>query len=358
MRWLDEEGLDDLATGSAILGAGGGGDPYVGKLIAREAIRRCGSVPLVDLDELADDALAVFCFLVGAPSVMVEKLPSARALAQAVQTLERRLGRSVTHLVSIEAGGLNSVTPIGAAALLQYPVLDADGMGRAFPSVAMVTPTLYGVAAAPFVLIDERGTAVTIEESSNLLVEHFARSVTVAMGCSSACAGYPMTALDARRTLIPGTLSLAQQLGRAVRAARAGRRDPVASLLGEYGGRLLFTGKLVTVDRRIERGFNLGRVEIEGFDDDGGSLLEIEFQNEHLVARRDGELVACVPDLIMALDSDSGEPIPTESLRYGFRVAVVAMPCDPRWRTPEGLALAGPRAFGYDVEYVPWDEKT
>ena len=50
------------------------------------------------------------------------------------------------------------------------------------------------------------------------------------------------------------------------------------------------------------------------------------------------------------------EAIHTERLRYGQRVSVIAFPCDPIWRTPRGLALAGPRAFGYDFDYVPVEE--
>jgi uncharacterized protein len=41
------------------------------------------------------------------------------------------------------------------------------------------------------------------------------------------------------------------------------------------------------------------------------------------------------------------------TVRYGYRVAVVAMPCTPKWRTEKGLALVGPCYFGYDVDYVP-----
>ena len=36
--------LDDIAVGGAILGTGGGGDPYVGKLMAQQAIRKYGPV--------------------------------------------------------------------------------------------------------------------------------------------------------------------------------------------------------------------------------------------------------------------------------------------------------------------------
>src|SRR5207245_5099634 len=63
-----------------------------------------------------------------------------------------------------------------------------------------------------------------------------------------------------------------------------------------------------------------------------------------------------LPDLISVLDVESAEAITTERLRYGQRVAVIAYPCDPIWRTPGGLQLAGPAAFGYDHPYVPVEE--
>jgi len=68
---------------------------------------------------------------------------------------------------------------------------------------------------------------------------------------------------------------------------------------------------------------------------------------------RDGIFIATVPDLIMALELDTGEPVPVEEIRYGYRVAVVGLPCDSRWRTEAGLAIAGPRRFGYEMDYRP-----
>src|SRR5207237_9622084 len=72
----------------------------------------------------------------------------------------------------------------------------------------------------------------------------------------------------------------------------------------------------------------------------------------HLLAIRDGQVVASVPDLITILDAETAEPVTTEGLRYGFRVVVLGIPCDPKWRTPDGLALVGPRYFKYDIDYV------
>src|SRR5690606_13401951 len=56
------------------------------------------------------------------------------------------------------------------------------------------------------------------------------------------------------------------------------------------------------------------------------------------------------------MEIDSGEPIPAEEIRYGYRVAVVGLPCDPHWRTEAGIALTGPRRFGYDMDYRPVEE--
>jgi DUF917 family protein len=63
-----------------------------------------------------------------------------------------------------------------------------------------------------------------------------------------------------------------------------------------------------------------------------------------------------VPDLITVLDSETSEAIATERIRYGQRVTVIAFPCDPIWRTDRGIAATGPRAFGYDFDYLPVEE--
>ena len=146
---------------------------------------------------------------------------------------------------------------------------------------------------------------------------------------------------------------LAQDLGRRIRISRETHADPIEAVGSRLGGKAIFRGKVVDVDRRTEAGFAKGRAQLDGVDSYVGSRLELNFQNENLVALLDGFVVASVPDLIMVLDSETGEPVTTEEVRYGFRVAVVAAPCEPRWRTPEGLKLVGPRYFGYDFDYVP-----
>ena len=345
--------IDDIARGAAVLGAGGGGDPYLGSLIAKHAIAEHGPVALVAPADVPDEALVLPVAIMGAPTVIVERPPAGDELVRAVAALSRHLGRPVTHIAFFEAGGLNSMTPIQTAAATGLPLIDADGMGRAFPELQMVTFSLEGIDASPMVLSDDKGNVVLLEASDNVWAERLARVATVEVGCSAPIALYPHSGAQTRAAQVPHTLSLARGIGRLLRESRAAHRDPAAALTEALGGRVLLRGKVVDVGRSTAGGFVRGSARIEGTEGDAGSVLELEFQNEHLVARRDGELVATVPDLICVLDADTGEPVTTEAMRYGFRVSVIGLPCDPRWRTPEGLALVGPRYFGYDVDYLP-----
>ncbi|WP_328293482.1 DUF917 domain-containing protein [Kineococcus sp. NBC_00420] len=351
LQRLRIEDLADVARGAAVLGTGGGGDPHIGELLARSAVRRHGPVELTALAELPDDAVVLPVAMMGAPTVMVEKLPSTEQVGRAVEVLTRHLGLRVTHIACDEAGGVNSLIPVVAAAELGLPLVDADGMGRAFPELQMTLPTLYGIKGTPMSIVDEKGNAGIFETIDNTWAERLARTATVEMGCSAMISNYAMSGAEARRSLVPGTLSLAAAIGRTITAAK-GSDDPVAPVVDHLGGRLLFTGKVVDVARRTTTGFARGEARLEGTAEFTGSTLLLQFQNENLVAERDGELVATVPDLISTLDLASGEAVTTETLRFGHRVAVIASPCDPRWRSDAGLALAGPRVFGYDVEPV------
>ncbi|HEX6989167.1 MAG TPA: DUF917 domain-containing protein [Bacillota bacterium] len=349
--------IEDIALGAAVLGTGGGGDPYIGKLMAAEAIDRFGPVDLIDLDDLADDDLVICSAMMGAPTVMVEKIPAGEEFVRAFEAIEARLGRKARAVMSAEAGGLNSTTPFITAAAMRRPLVDADGMGRAFPELQMVTLTLYGLSATPMSMADEKGNVVVLDCVDNLWTERLARTATVEMGCTAMIALYAATGAQLREAACRNTISLAQRVGAAIRTARAQQRDAVTAVLDVTGGFRLFKGKIVDVGRRTERGFARGHARLEGLGEHAGRTLEIEFQNEHLVARTDDRVLCSVPDLICLVDAESGEPITTEAMRYGFRVEVLGIPCDPRWRTAAGLELVGPGYFGYDFEYVPVEER-
>src|SRR6266550_2554246 len=137
-RLLDPDSLRALSRGCAILGAGGGGDAYVTLLQVLQATEDFGPVPLVDLDELPDDALIMPCAGIGAPTVSVEKIENGDEGARLREHLQFMTGRRVAALMAIEIGGGNGLLPITWAARMGLPVVDADGIGRAFPEVPQV----------------------------------------------------------------------------------------------------------------------------------------------------------------------------------------------------------------------------
>jgi hypothetical protein len=345
--------LDALALGASFLGTGGGGDPYIGSLMARQALLAHGPVTVMDLTDVPDDAVCVMSAVMGAPTVLVEKLPGGNEQSTALRALEQRLERKITHIISAEVGGLNSMIPIVAAATAGLPLVDCDAMGRAFPEIQMSTPTIHGIKATPMAIADDKGNSVILDAIDNHWTERIARSVAVDMGAAAFIALFPQTGKQAKRSMIGGTLALAERIGEAILQARAEKSDPVQAAIAVTGGYRLFDGKIVDVERRTLEGFARGEVTIEGLGDRSGSRLLIDFQNENLIAIADGSVVGTVPDLIIVLESETGRPITTEELRYGHRVAVVGVPSAPQWRTDNGLELVGPRYFGYDVEFRP-----
>ena len=138
-----------------------------------------------------------------------------------------------------------------------------------------------------------------------------------------------------------------------MRQAQRNHVDPIEAILEHAGGKRLFVGKVSDVDRRTTGGFLRGRAKLSGLDKDKGRDIAIDFQNEWVIAREGDDVIATTPDLICLLDSDSGEGLGTEIIRYGQRVTVIALPAPAVLTTPKGLQHVGPRAFGYDLDYRP-----
>jgi DUF917 family protein len=82
------------------------------------------------------------------------------------------------------------------------------------------------------------------------------------------------------------------------------------------------------------------------------ATMEYNIQNEINEARVDAAPIATSPDLICVLDSVTGDAIGTETIRYGQRVTVIALPPPLVFLSPRGLEHVGPQAFGYDIPYT------
>jgi DUF917 family protein len=351
---ITEADLAHIALGAGILGTGGGGNTYIGFLRAREALRRGQRIRVIPPERLGADDIAIAVGGIGAPTVSAERIKQGGESLRALRAVEAAAGRPAAAVLSDEIGGSNAMEPMIAAALAGLPVVDADAMGRAFPELQMSTFLMRGLPCAPSALADDKGNVMVFPHAASAMwLERIARAATVAVGCAAAFAMAPVTGADILRHGVRNTVSQAWRLGAAVTVARRQRRDPVAAILAQEQGLLLYEGRIIDVLRRTTAGFARGHMRARGTGAHHGTTLEIEFQNENLIARVDGRPVAIVPDLICILDAATARPYFTDELRFGLPIAVVALPCSPLLRDAAALRVVGPRAFGYDLDYAP-----
>ncbi|MDR0342120.1 MAG: DUF917 domain-containing protein [Nocardiopsaceae bacterium] len=342
--------LPVYALGCAIASSGGGGSTKTPLAMALRAVEELGPVDVVDVGSLEPDGMVMPVGLIGAPMVATERVWSGEEAFILREQVETLCKAPVVALMCYEIGGSNGLLPVTWAARLGLPLLDADGMGRAFPEMQQQSMHLSGVPASPMVLTDGCGEVAVLWAATNYRAERLARRAMGLFGGACAAAAYPMTAGRAATAVIRGSVSRAFKVGGSLRL-RAMER--IAAITQAVGGAVLLEGKIIELTRESDSGFVRGAAIVAGLGQDANRLIRLEMQNEVLLALEDGELLAMVPDIISVIGSDTCEPLPTEGMRLGQRVTIVAHPSPPVWTTPEGLNVAGPRAFGLPFEYAP-----
>ena len=254
MRKIGIAEIEDIALGAALLGAGGGGDPYVGKLVAIGAVKECGPVTLLEPEEVPDDALVVPIAMMGAPTVLSEKAIGGKEYQTLYDTVSTFYGKPIYAFMPIEAGGVNSMLPIAAAARLGLPLVDCDGMGRAFPELQMVTFTIGGGSATPMALVDEKGNSCIFR--------------TMACGGSVSVSLFSMEGAFLKQYAVKGIVTRSQTLGSAIRRVKeVSDCTPEEEFLRITEGFRLFKGKISDVLREVRAGFNFGKVLLDGIGD-------------------------------------------------------------------------------------------
>ncbi|EED14116.1 conserved hypothetical protein [Talaromyces stipitatus ATCC 10500] len=362
--------LDFISQGCKILGCGGGGDPYQEYLKVSAIVRgNPGTVKVISPSYLPEDALVGWTGCMGSPEVSMERLENDEC-HKAHEELMRVTGSlAVSGLVALEIGGGNGVVNLGVAARLGVPCIDADYMGRAYPTVWQVTPNVYGTsrgeALVPMTIASGDGSVVTMTTSrTDMLVDKILRASCVEMGCRAGSAGPPKTSKTVREQAITNSVSLAWWIGRAI-ALEKTIADRAKRIIDELGGpesaAILGEGKITNVERVLKTGHTYGVLEVEGKLEDGTkALLRVPFKNENafveaVFSNSDSKILASVPDLIAVLDAETGAGLGTPEYKYGLKVMIIAIAASPRWTdTPRGMALGGPGSMGFeDIEYVP-----
>ena len=351
--------IQDMARGAVFLGTGGGGDPYIGELFVTRQLLQGKHPVIIPASDLKDDAFVISVAGIGAPTVLIEHLVSAHTLLKIVDATQKHFGRPIDALISAEIGGANSMFPLALGAIAGIPVIDADGMGRAFPHIEMTTFSVYGCRATPALLLDDAGNVVMMHTVNDRTAEDVARAVCASLGSMIYGALYAMTGKQTKQFAVHGTLNDTLEIGQCIRGAREGSDDAVLALVRHLNrpdqgrhARLLFEGKIQDVSHQTRDGWHWGRCLIADPQQPDVEFA-VEIQNEFLVARRNGKSVAIVPDLISIVDRESAEPLTAEMLAYGQRVAVIGYGAAEIMRRPESLAVFGPKMFGIDEPFTP-----
>jgi hypothetical protein len=364
--------VEDLIRGLTLLGTGGGGRPDVGLELLLphvEGGRTLGWRPPESVD---DDAWVCSVFGMGSiapatPMSVAERTalgypadwPVERPMVRAVEELAAFTGRRIAAIVPFELGAGNTANPIDAAHRLGLDLIDGDCAGRAIPELSQTTAALAGIPFTPGAIADPWGNVLIMKEAASAEVaERIGKMISVAtklpdMKAPCAHAGFLMRGRELKSIVVPGGVSRALAVGRAIRDARARAQDPVDAAARALDGWTLFRGRVARKEWESRDGYMFGSTTVEGDGPDRGRTLRIWFKNENHVTWRDGRPWVLSPDLVMLLDAASGEPYTNTQLLEGTRVGVLGARADGKLRTPRAVASLGPRHYGHDLEYTP-----
>ncbi|AGO11287.1 AaceriACR027Cp [[Ashbya] aceris (nom. inval.)] len=364
--------IDFISVGAYILGCGGGGDPHSDTIELKRIVKNGGIIKVLTLDEFDrktnGKGRAINVAYCGSPTLSSERL-HANELLEAVELIERWEGRKAEGIFMFEIGGSNGLAGLWTAYKKNLPCIDIDLMGRAYPTQWQSLPSVYNdLKGYPYAaLSDGNGMSLLFTSVANdVQMENLVRDAMNNHGVQCGVVDPTMDIPRMKKETVLNTLSLSWRIGRAVRIAQAkgdtGRLPDyiITAAGGPDAAKYLFKGKIISVEKKLERGYGYGVVIIKGLDDQS-AIVKVPFKNENIVAYRvnaDGteEPICSVPDLITLVDEHGGA-VGTQDYRYGLIVHVMAFAPSERWTsTPRGIEVGGPKGFGKafeNIEYKP-----
>jgi len=361
------EDCEDFIQGCLFLGTGGGGSPESGMRVLKKALEDGITIEWVDVDDIPDDVWAVNPCGTGSIAPVSEKTLREierlglvdnlgdSALVEAVKELEDYLDRSFGCVVAFEPGASNTPDALVTGARLGIPVVDGDYAGRAVPEDLQSTTHLYGKHPWPFAAVDRWGNITIVKHAANVhMGERIGKMLALAAYGDASTAITPLPAHEMKEILVRGTLTKCFAIGRSIRAAREKGEDPIDAALKVAGGWRLFEGVVTGKEWEDRGGYMFGTNHVKGTGDYEGQTLDVWFKNENHVSWLNGEPWVCSPDLLTLVYKESGEGATNTLIKEGDKVVAAGMKGLEAFRTEFGLnEAAGPRYFGFDIDYVP-----
>ncbi len=350
LKILSNRDLVDLVNGAAIFSAGGGGNPKAGHKIVERLTSDGYLAKMIDSSEIPDNAKVVNFACVGATTSIDY---DSDAAVKTLKILEESENFSSFAIIPVELGGFNTLAAIDVAARCDIPIVDGDGAGRSVPEVHLKVYTIDNISLTPMTIADPYAKNVIVlkEAADAKATERIARVLASEWNNSAYTARRILTGKQTKNSPVQQSLSRSIKIGSILRKSP----NPIAEVLKKTDGFKLFEGIVDSVDQRTEAGFTFVDVKLQGLSEYIKSIFNFKTKNEILVAYRDDKLIGIAPDIITAVDPETGTCLPAETIEHGDRLIVLGLPAPPKWRTERGQELWNEvlHRSGIHADYLP-----
>jgi len=364
MRELGEKELKDIANGACLLASGGGGTIDAPQWIIPEILKFKPHVTLIDLEEIKAGTQGAVVACMGSPKALKD-IGFHGSAFRAWDLLEQTIRTKFSFSISVETGSVNTFIAMLTAAKMGIPIVDADGAGRAVPTLDMLTFS-QPIPISPFTIANEASTQFHEPNSQATLygktptdIENLARpfiSVPGEFDQTAGVAGWAMDQKDilSRHPLISGTITRARKTGQALRKSD----NPVKALEEFFGPDfyLLFKGKLAQIVQAESGGFDRGVLSFKN----AVKTVHIVNQNENMIAwdADKNRPLAMAPDSISYIN-EKGMALSNADLNLGDDIYIIGIRANKRLRQDPYLKdqfLTGLKNVGYYGKYVPLEQ--
>lgn len=368
MRKLNKEDLENILYGCSYLGCGGGGSLPEGLKRIYQDLKAGLEFKLMPVEEMGDDEYAASPYGVGSTAPVTPErekqfasLPRIRQepTEASFRLLERYSGKKFVAVYPGEIGPGNTAWALSAAAHLGVATLDADQVGRATPEINQNSVLVAGVPTVPAAAASQFGDEIILEKvASTSREEEIFRAISVvSLGIGVTDSAIPGRTAKRPGVLVVRSVSHAEKIGKAYRKAIESHRNPIQAVVEAGEGYRLFEGRIADFDWKDEGGYLVGDVTLSGVSNSDGSRYRVWYKNENILSWRDGQVDVTPPDLISLIVTDTGQAVPNPHFEKDQKVTIVGFKAPDLWRTADGLKAFGPKHFGFDVPYIPIEER-
>ena len=355
MKIIDKSWIMPLVLGGKFLASGGGGNTGLLTQRLKEFFDTDGQVQLMEVSDLKDsDYYSTIC-IIGSAAFADENPYINTSYIEMIKQLKSITGKQYHGIFPIEAIDVNILCALHGAAILDYPLIDADVMSRAFPELQMTTFHINNMPCNPCIFQKPHGETTVMFEDDTFLLELSIRDELYESGGMGFVTGYSYNGKALKNILIPGTVTFAKLVGDAIMNA-----NNYNSLLTKlisicnnsvYGKCIeLFKGKVKDI-KHIEHMGGWNNIHFSGIDDYKKNTFSVFANNENLIGFRNNEIAVMVPDIITFFDLSILEPVQNDKLKPDMEVAIIGLPAPIILRTPKALEVVGPQSLGYKTKY-------